>query len=160
MAGAASADRYRPHEMNRRRQIAIAVLVLLACSPAALARHETVEELKAKLAAAKPSDQPKLCLEIARRQLDAMDKAYQAGQVPQAQTFLHDVVEYAQQAGDAALKTRKHIKKTEIEVRKMSRRLQDFKITLDVDSRPPVQDAINHLERIRTQLLNKMFSDQ
>lgn len=138
----------------------MAVLVLLACSPGALGRGDTVQELEAKLASAKLSDQPKLCLEIARRQLDAMEKAYKAGQTAQAQTFLHDVVEYSQQAGDAARKSRKHIKKTEIEVRKMSRRLQDFKVTLDVDSRPPVQDAINHLERIRTQLLNKMFSDQ
>ncbi|HEU5335535.1 MAG TPA: hypothetical protein VFU27_06205 [Terriglobales bacterium] len=146
--------------MKHSRKIAIAVLVLLACAPAALARHETLEGLKAKLAAAKPSDQPKLCLEIARRQLEAMDKAYQGGQVPQAQTLLHDVVGYAQRAGDAALKSHKHIKKTEIEVRKMSRRLQDLKVTLDVDSRPPVQDAVNRLEHIRSQLLNQMFSDK
>ena len=44
-------------------------------------------------------------------------------------------------------------------MRKLSRRLQDLKPTLDVDSRPPVQDAINHLEHIRTQLLMQMFSE-
>jgi hypothetical protein len=145
--------------MSGSRKIALAVLVLLACSPAALARHETLDELRAKLASAKLSDQPQLCLEIARRQLEATEKAYKAGQIPQAQTLLHDVVNYAQQAGDTARKSRKHIKKTEIGVRRMSRRLQDMKVTLDLDSRPPVQDAINRLERIRTQLLNKMFSD-
>lgn len=146
--------------MNRGKQIAMAVLVLLACSPGALGRGDSVQELEAKLASAKLSDQPKLCLEIARRQLDAMEKAYKAGQTEQAQSLLHDVVDYAQQAGDAARKARKHIKKTEIGVRKMSRRLQDLRVTLDVDSRPPVQDAINRLERIRTQLLNKMFSER
>ena len=145
--------------MKRGRQIAMAILLAVACSPAALARHDTLDELKAKLAAAKLSDQPKLCLEIAGQQLDAMEKAYQEGQVAQAQTLLHDVVHYAQQAGDAAVKSRKHIKKTEIGVRKMSRRLRDLKVTLDVDNRPPLQDAINRMERIRTQLLNQMFSE-
>ena len=142
----------------KRRSQAVALLLLLAALPA-LARQETVDELKAKLASSSESDQPKLCLEIARRQLDATEKAYQEAQLPQAQALLQDVVDYAQKAGDAARKSHKHIKKTEIEVRKMSRRLQDLKPTVDLDSRQPVQDAINHLEHIRTQLLMQMFSE-
>ncbi len=145
--------------MNRRSQAAVAVLLFLACAPPALSRHETVDELKAKLASAKESDQPKLCLEIARLQLDATEDAYKASQLPQAQALLEDVVDFAQKAGDAARQSHKHIKKTEIEVRKMSRRLQDLKPTVDVDNRQPVQDAVNHLEHIRTQLLMQMFSE-
>jgi hypothetical protein len=145
--------------MRSQTQIAIAVLLLLACLPVA-ARQETIKELKAKAASAKTSDQPKLCLEISRRQLDATEKAYRANQLPQAQKLLEEVVDYAQKAGDAARQSRKHIKKTEIELRKISRRLQDLKPTLDVDSRQPVQEAINHLEHIRTQLLMEMFSER
>ena len=145
--------------MKRRSQAAVAVLLLLACALPALARQETVDALKAKLASAKESDQPKLCLEIARLQLDATEKAYQAAQLPQAQALLKEVVDYAEKAGDAARQSHKHIKKTEIEVRKMSRRLQDLKPTVDVDNRQPVQDAVNHLEHIRTQLLMQMFSE-
>lgn len=145
--------------MKSRAQVAAAVLLVVACSQAAHARRQTLEELKAKLSSAKLSDQPKLCVEIARRQMDAMEQAYQAGKIAQAQKLLEEVVNYSQQAGDAARKSRKHIKKTEIEVRKMSRRLQDLKLTLDVDARPPVQDAVNHLEHIRTQLLMQMFSE-
>ncbi|HJT01460.1 MAG TPA: hypothetical protein VJ756_20365 [Terriglobales bacterium] len=141
-------------------QIALAVLLLAAVSLPLRARQETVDELKAKLASTKESDQPKLCVQIAHLQLDATEKAYQAGQVTQAQTLLNEVVDYAQKAGDAARQSRKHIKKTEIEVRKMSRKLQDLKPTVDVDSRQPVQDAINHLEHIRTQLLMQMFSEK
>ncbi len=146
--------------MSRRGQIGLAVLLLLASALTAMARQETVEELKAKLNSAKPADQPKLCLEIARRQLDAVQQAYQATQNEQAQKLLQEVVQYAQQAGDAARQSRKHIKKTEIEVRKMSRRLQDLKPTLDVDSRQPVQEAIDRLEHVRTQLLMQMFSER
>jgi hypothetical protein len=142
----------------KRRSQAVAILLVLAALPA-LARQETVDELKAKLPSTKEADQPKLCLEIARQQLDATQKAYENSQLPQAQALLNDVVDYAQKAGDAARKSRKHIKKTEIEVRKMSRRLQDLKPTVDVDNRQPVQDAINRLEHIRTQLLLEMFSE-
>lgn len=138
---------------------ALLVLTVLGCSLPALARRETLEDLKAKLHTAKVSDQPRICLDIARHQLEDMEKAYNAGQIPQAQKLLQEVVEYSQQAGDTARKSRKNIKRTEIELRKMSRRLQDLKPTLDVDSRPPVQDAINRLEHIRTQLLMQMFSE-
>ncbi|HSB74853.1 MAG TPA: hypothetical protein VLC12_04335 [Terriglobales bacterium] len=144
--------------MSRWTQFALAVLLLLTCSLAALARKESLEELKVKLGSAKLSDQPKLCVQIARQQLEAMEKTYQEGQTAQAQKLLQDVVNYSQQAGDAARKSGKHIKNTEIELRRISRRLQDLKPTLDVDSRPPVQDAINRLEHIRTQLLMQMFS--
>ncbi|HKW25903.1 MAG TPA: hypothetical protein VJN48_08970 [Terriglobales bacterium] len=146
--------------MRARNQVALAVLLLAAVSLPLCARQETVDELKAKLASTKEPDQPKLCVEIAQLQLDASEKAYQAGQVTQAQALLNEVVDYAQKAGDAARQSRKHIKKTEIEVRKMSRRLQDLKPTVDVDSRQPVQDAINRLEHIRTQLLMQMFSER
>lgn len=145
--------------MRARGQVAVAVLLVAAVSLPLLARQETVDELKAKLASAKEPDQPKLCLEIARLQLDAAEKAYQDSQLPQAQALLKDVVDYSQKAGDAARQSRKHIKKTEIEVRKMSRRLQDLKPTVDIDSRQPVQDAINRLEHIRTELLMQMFSE-
>ena len=146
--------------MRARNQVALAVLLLAAVSLNLRARQETVDELKAKLASTKESDQPKLCVEIARLQLDASEKAYQAGQVTQAQALLSEVVDYSQKAGDAARQSRKHIKRTEIEVRKMSRRLQDLKPTVDLDSRQPVQDAINRLEHIRTQLLMQMFSEK
>jgi hypothetical protein len=146
--------------MKARNQLAVAILLLATVSLPLQARQETVDELKTRLGSTKESDQPKLCLEIARLQLDASEKAYQASQVPQAQVLLKDVVDYAQKAGDAARQSRKHIKKTEIEVRKMSRRLQDLKPAVDLDSRQPVQDAINRLEHIRTQLLMQMFSEK
>ena len=145
--------------MSTRTQFGFVLLLVVACSLAAVARQETVDELKAKVGSAKASDQPKLCLEIARLQLDAAEKSYQGGQLPQAQALLNEVVDYAQKAGDAARQSHKHIKKTEIDVRKMSRRLQDLKPTVDLDSRQPVQDAISHLEHIRTQLLMQMFSE-
>ena len=146
--------------MKRAGKTGLAIVLLLVCSLTALAREETVQELKAQAESANASDRAKLALEIARRQLDAADKAYTAGQVPEAQTLLADVVTYAQKAGDAARKARKHIKRTEIEVRKMSRRLQEIKPNLEIDNREPVQDAINHLEHVRTELLMDMFSER
>jgi hypothetical protein len=136
----------------------VTAALVLACSLACFAREETTDELKAKAEAAKLSEQAKLCVEIARRQLDAADKAYASGQMRDAQVAIKDVVSYSEKAGQAAQKSGKHLKPTEIELRKISRRLKDIKPTLNVDDRPPIQEAIDRLEHVRSELLMSMFS--
>ena len=49
------------------------------------------------------------------------------------------------------------MKQTEIAMRKMSRRLEAIRKTLEVDDRPPVGEAIQKLESARSELLNRMF---
>ena len=49
------------------------------------------------------------------------------------------------------------LKNTEISLRKMAHRLADIKRTVAYDDQPPIQSAIDSLEKIRTDLLNKMF---
>jgi hypothetical protein len=142
--------------MNVMRLIAIPIFVL-ALAASALAGAETVDELKARLASARPDDQPGLCLRIAQEQLRAADKFYNDGNVEQARASLNDIVTYAQKARDAAVGSRKHLKNVEIEVRKMSEKLSDIKRTLAFEDQPPVAEAIRQLEDIRTSLLNEMF---
>ena len=43
-------------------------------------------------------------------------------------------------------------------MRKMSHRLNDIKRTLPYDSQAPVQSAIDTLDKIRTDLLSRMFA--
>jgi len=70
---------------------------------------------------------------------------------------VQDVVSYSQQAGEAVRQTGRRLKNTEIALRKMARRLTDIKHGLPSDDQPPVQAAIDTLEKIRTDLLNSMF---
>jgi hypothetical protein len=135
-----------------------AVLLMLAgLISSALARELSLADLKAKAESAKPADQPKLFIEIARRQLDMVDKQYKDGQSEQAQASLKEVVGYSERAGKASTESGKHLKSTEIEVRKMTQRLKDMKPTVSFDDRPPIQDAIDQLEHVSDLLFKRMF---
>jgi len=136
----------------------LVVLTATWCLGLAADGDQSVTDLKAKAESAKIADQPKLFLEIARRQLEATEKAYAAGETKQAEALLKDVSTFAEKAGGAATKSGKQLKHIEIEVRKMSRRLSNTERALTVEERPPVQDAIDKLEHVRTEMLTTMFS--
>ena len=140
--------------------IAISLVVLTCCSVVFGKKEETVEQLKARLDAAKPAERIELCLKIAERQLDAADKLYSGGKVDEARADVQDVVTYSERARDAATGSGKKLKNTEISVRKMANRLRDMKHTLNFEDQAPVQEAIDHLERVRTDLLARMFGSR
>ena len=117
----------------------------------------SVEDLKARLDSTSLNDRPRLCVQIAERQLDAADKLYAASETEKAQAALTDVVSYSEQARDYAVQTHKHEKQTEIAARGMIRKLNDIIHTLAHDERPPVEDAMKRLERVRDDLLAAMF---
>jgi hypothetical protein len=134
------------------------IIVLVLLSAAALAdNQESVAALKERADKAQPKDQVQLYTKIAERQIDALDQAYNGGTVLEAQTALADVVNYGVKAAQLSSDTGKHMKHTEIAMRKMSARLEAIRKTLDLDDRPPVADAIQKLETARTDLLNRMF---
>jgi hypothetical protein len=96
-------------------------------------------------------------LDIAELQLKAADTAFSAGEAEKGQAAVTDVVSYAERAGEAARSSRKHIKNAEIHIRKIARRLDDIRRTLNFEDRPPVQAAVDRLEHVRTELLARMF---
>lgn len=135
----------------------ILVTLVLALSGAALARNESVDQLKAKLAKADTGQRIDACLQIARLQLDSADKLYNDGKVDQARAAINDVVNYTEQAGDAASKSGKKLKKAEILVREMANKLREIKHSLNFDDQAPVQEAADRLEKVRSSLLSAMF---
>jgi len=135
------------------------ILAIAAAAAVSLAvpKEVSVEELKARVANARPDERVNLCLEIAGHQVTAADKLYNEGNVVEAQSAIRDVVSYAGQAGEAASQTGHHLKNTEIAMRKMAHRLADIKRNLAFENQATVQTAIESLERIRTELLDRMF---
>jgi len=131
--------------------------VLASALPVPVSKQETVEQLKAKLDAATPPQRVELCLEIADRLLDNADQFYSVGKPDDGGAAVKELVGYAQKAGDAATQSGKKLKQAEIAVRKMAHRLHDIKRTLNFEDQAPVQEAIDQLEHIRTELLGKMF---
>ena len=133
------------------------MLLLITLAAAASDKKDTLEQLKARAETAGGKHEIALSVEIAERQLKATDDAYSAGNVDQAQAALADVVEYGVRAASEATNTGKRMKQTEIALRKISDRLDNIAKSVDLDSRPPVEEARRKLEGARNDLLFRMF---
>lgn len=130
-------------------------VALLAGIAVALPNHPSLDELKARVQNAKPDERATLSLEIAERQVAAADQLYRDGKPEEAEAAMKDVVTYAEQAGKTV--SGRHMKNTEIAMRKMAHRLSDLKRSVAFENQATVQSAIDSLEKIRTDLLNRMF---
>jgi hypothetical protein len=144
-------------------RIALTILVLLGLTLPVLALpaphdDESLEQLIARADSASPGDKPSLYIKIARHQADAADKAYMEGDGDAGNKALGNVVTYSEKAGEAAGTTGKKLKDTEIALRKMAEKFRDVKHNLPFDDQAPVQQAIDRLEKMRTDLLSVMFS--
>ncbi len=139
------------------KKILIIALALLSVAAVAADKRESIEALKARAEQARPKDQVELFTRIAEHQLEALDKNYSDGNIPQARAALADVQNYGVRAAHTSVETGKRMKKTEIALRKIGGRLEAIRKTLEVDERPPVAAATQKLENARSALLNSMF---
>src|SRR5579872_519362 len=117
-------------------RIRLNMLVLLAlagmvCAPQTLARSDdSLDQMVARAESAPPKDRPGRYIQIAREQADTADKFYQAGNAEAGNAALTNAVTYAEKAGDAAERSGKKLKDTEIAVRKMAERFRGIKLSL------------------------------
>ena len=135
----------------------ILTLFVLAIAGAGHAADESIPGLKARLETAPAQDRAPICVRIAELQLRNVDKSYTDGNIEQARAALDDIVTYSEKARDAAKDSKKHLKHVEISVRKIAEKLGDIKRTLSFEDQPPVEQAIERLQDIRTSLLQEMF---
>jgi hypothetical protein len=119
--------------------------------------EESLDQLIARAESASPGDRPRLYIKIARQQAESADKFYMADNAEAGNKALSDVVSYSAKATDAAAHSGKKLKDTEIALRKMAEKFHDVKHNLPFDDQAPVQDAIDRLEKMRTDLLSAMF---
>ncbi len=144
--------------MKRRLMSGWLVLVCAAAVFCAAKDQPSLAELKSRADSAKIQDQPHLYIDVADRQLSTATQQYDTGNSEAAQAAVQDVATYGQKAGDAAIKARKHLKDTEISLRKIVVKLRDLKRVVSFEDRQPIQTAIDILEDMRTQLLSNMFT--
>jgi hypothetical protein len=142
-----------------RSQLRCAAIVLMLTS-LALAGNESASELKARADGAHGGEQAKLCMEYARRQLEDANALFTDGQVDKAQSEVQEVVDYARKGADAASSSGKQLKETEIKLRKVAERMHDVGESLAFEDRPPVRQAVDAIEQIRTDLLVRMWGPQ
>jgi hypothetical protein len=137
--------------------VTLLALVVAVATDAASSNKSTVEELKARLSSTSLGDRPHLCVQIAEKQLSEADTFYAGAEIEKGQAALTDVVAFSELARDYAIQSHKYQKQTEIAARTMTRKLTDLLHTLAHDDQAPVRDAINHLQRVRDDLLRTMF---
>jgi hypothetical protein len=140
------------------RSLAIWMLLFAFAAGTVVAGDETIDELKQRVQNAPPQDRPRLCVRIAELQLRNADKLYKAGDVEHARAAVDEIITYSEQARDFAVETNKHLKHVEITVRKIAERLRDIKRILAIEDQPPIDQAVQRLEEVRTSLLQRMFS--
>jgi hypothetical protein len=145
-------------------RIALTILALLGLTSLSMLalpgahNDESLEQLIARADSAPAGDRPSLYMHIARQQADAADKFYMDGDAESGNKALNNVVTYSEKASEAAGTTGKKLKDTEISLRKLSEKFRDIKHNLPFDDQAPVQQAIDRLEKMRTDLLSVMFS--
>jgi hypothetical protein len=118
----------------------------------------SLSELKALAERARPEECVHICEDIARRALDEAKTQFANGSIETAKLALRDVSTYAEKASDAAIRTKKREKELEIAIREMSHHLDDLRHTLSFEDQPEVAGVMEHLEKLRTQLLKNMFA--
>jgi len=136
-----------------------AVIVLVLAS-LALAGNDSASDLKARADAATGGEQARLCLEYARRELADANSLFNQGEVDKGQADIREVVEYAHKAANAASASGKHLKETEIDLRKLGKRMHDIGETLAFEDRDPVRKGVDEIEQIRSELMIRMWGPQ
>lgn len=132
--------------------------VLLSITAAIFAWTEAdVQQLKSRVESARVEELPSLCTQIAKKQAGSADNFYKEGKIDEARAAVDDVVNYSDKARDAAVRSGKKVKDTEIAVRKLAEKLRNLKRTLAFEDQAPVQSAIDRLEQMRTDLFERMF---
>jgi hypothetical protein len=139
------------------RWLHIPLAVILLAFAAAKSTEEPLDALKARAENARPQDQAHLFATIARREVNEADRFYTEGDVTNAKKAVDDVVRYAARAVEAAQKSGRHLKDTEIVLRQTARRLDDVRKTVNFEDRPDLEAAVKQVEKLRQKLLDQMF---
>ena len=141
----------------RRFPIAAAVLAILAIAGARFAvAEESLEKLITK-AEAGGDKQSELYVDVARRYADLASQHFSASEPDKAQDDIKNIISYAEKARATVGRSEGRIKQTELKMHKMQRRLEEVARATDVDDRPPVVAAVQHIEELRSELLDLLF---
>jgi len=137
----------------RKKTVQVASLMLALLTLAA-AKDESLDALKAR---ALRENEPRLYAEVVRRQVEVANEYYTAGDVQKAQGVVADIVDLTGKCVSAAQKNHNKLKEAELTLYKAGRRLDDVRRSLAFDDQPPVQVAVDHIEKARRHLLELMF---
>jgi hypothetical protein len=133
------------------------LIILLLTSILHAGQKPTVEELQRKVELAHGGKKADLLLQLAHGQLEQVDNLYHDGNSEKAFNLLKEAGSNADQATSISLDSGKRLKDTEIQLRKLSQRLQAMRQEASFEDRKPFDICIQNLEQDRSKLLDRMF---
>lgn len=145
--------------MSPRRTSKVALLLLVFVTAAGtrlFAGEESLEKLIAK-ADAGGDKQAELYVDVARRYADQASQLLASGDSDKGQDAIKSVVSYAEKARATVSRSEGRIKQTELKMHKLQRRLEEVARAADVDDRPPITAAAEHVQELRSELLDFLF---
>jgi hypothetical protein len=117
----------------------------------------SVEELQRKIQSAQGGKKAELLLQLSHDQVEQVSKLYHDGDADKAFGLLKEAGSNADQATSISLESGKRLKDTEIELRKLSERVQAIRQEASFEDRNPFDVSIQNLEQNRSKLLDRMF---
>jgi type II secretory pathway pseudopilin PulG len=130
-----------------------AILILFAAAAAAA-------DLSAVMAEANLEKRSEKALKHADAVLDEARKAYKSGHGENLASLLAEILESVElakksldESGKNARRSPKYFKRAEIAIRKLNRRLDNFRIEMSVDEREPVEKIMQRASQIRDEII-------
>ena len=133
--------------------------LLLVCllAFASVPAQRAAPNLLAQAEAAQGKKRAELFMEVAEERVNQAGRLFEEGKIEEAQAAVKAAVAASQEASDAAIKSHRRLKQTEISVRRLARRLTEIAATLTFEDREAVKVHVEKLEAIRRELLDAMF---
>jgi hypothetical protein len=94
---------------------------------------------------------------VARRYAEEANQHLTSGDFIKMRGDIQSVVSYAEKARATAGRSENRIKQAELKMHKLQRRLEEIARAADVDDRPPITDAAEHVQELRSELLELVF---
>jgi hypothetical protein len=140
----------------------IASAALAAGTPAAQksnkhVAHDTPDQLRARAQGAGGGDRARLYMEAATEGVEEASQQFDTGDPDIGQKLVQDAVKDATEAANATIKSGDRMKHTEIEMRKLARRLEDVEHSVSIEDRPAVKTAVEKLHDLDRAILDRMF---
>ena len=158
MAGQAPPDRYCKEIAVCRnlKLVATAAVFLLIASARLSAGEEPLDKLIAR-AEAGGEKQAELYVDVARRYAEEASQHLGSGDFIKTRDDIQSVLSYAEKARATVGRSEGRIKQTELKMHKLQRRLEELARAADVDDRPPITAAAEHVQELRSELLELLF---
>ncbi len=139
------------------------IIAVLALAVSAMAQERKVSEAEVNHAkqvadsTAHTTECTKSCLEAARLLAEFSDQYYTDGNVELGLKTMQSAADYANKAGQASIQARKHQKNTEIGLRKLEKRIDEIRQSLNVEDRPPIEEIVKQIDKLRSDILLSLF---